>query len=223
MSNFGLCPGHCEGVSWRREFLFYVSEECSFVCVLVGSAVGLILKTLPLGSSSNLISVLVFFLLKSIYLFGCVGLSCGMQDLSLWHARWVAHGMWDPVPRPGIEPKSPASEGGLLTPGPPRKSVSSFILGLAAWRLLHTRIVGLSGELGSICRIWGFLSFLLSFFFFFRILHSFFSCCGCPKLGKLSKLFFSIKVLAAPPGVWVKLAFLGTKRHLYSSQRVVLT
>ena len=157
------------------------------------------------------------------YSFGCVGLSCGTRDISLWHARWVAHGMWDLVPWPGIEPKSPASEGGLLTPGPPRKSVSSFILGLAAWRLLHTRIVGLSGELGSICRIWGFLSFLLSFFFFFRILHSFFSCCGCPKLGKLSKLFFSIKVLAAPPGVWVKLAFLGTKRHLYSSQRVVLT
>ena len=157
------------------------------------------------------------------YSFGCVSLSCGTRDISLWHARWVAHGMWDLVPWPGIEPKSPASEGGLLTPGPPRKSVSSFILGLAAWRLLHTRIVGLSGELGSICRIWGFLSFLLSFFFFFRILHSFFSCCGCPKLGKLSKLFFSIKVLAAPPGVWVKLAFLGTKRHLYSSQRVVLT
>ena len=157
------------------------------------------------------------------YSFGCVGLSCGTRDISLWHARWVAHGMWDPVPRPGIEPKSPASEGGLLTPGPPRKSASSFILGFAAWRLLHTRIVGLSGELGSICRIWGFLSFLLSFFFFFRILHSFFSCCGCPKLGKLSKLFFSIKVLAAPPGVWVKLAFLGTKQHLYSSQCVVLT
>ena len=166
MSNFGLCPGRCEGVSWKRKFLLYSSEECSFVCVLVGSAVGLILKTLPLGSSSNLISVLVFFLLKSIYLFGCVGLSCGMQDLSLWHARWVAHGMWDLVPWPGIEPKSPASEGGLLTPGPPRKSVSSFILGLAAWRLLHTRIVGLSGELGSICRIRGFLSFLLFFFFF---------------------------------------------------------
>ena len=87
MSNFGLCPGRCEGVSWKRKFLLYSSEECSFVCVLVGSAVGLILKTLPLGSSSNLISVLVFFLLKSIYLFGCVGLSCGMQDLSLWHAR----------------------------------------------------------------------------------------------------------------------------------------
>ena len=68
MSNFGLCPGHCEGVSWRREFLFYVSEECSFVFVVVGSAVGFILKTLPLGSSSNLISVLVFFLLKSIHL-----------------------------------------------------------------------------------------------------------------------------------------------------------
>ena len=100
------------------------------------------------------------------YSFGCVGLSCGTRDISLWHARWVAHGMWDLVPWPGIEPKSPASEGGLLTPGPPRKSVSSFILGLAAWRLLHTRIVGLSGELGSICRIRGFLSFLLFFFFF---------------------------------------------------------
>ena len=112
--------------------------------------------------------------------------------------RLSAHGMWNLVPRPGIDPKSPVLEGGLLTPGPPRKSISSFILGLAAWRLLHTRIVGLSGELGSICRIGGFLSFLL---FLGGIPHSFFSCCGCPKLGKLSKLFFSIEVLAAPPGV----------------------
>ena len=59
----------------------------SICVVLVGSAIGFILKTLPLGSSSNLISVLLFFSLKSIYLFGCVGLSCGMQGLSLWHAR----------------------------------------------------------------------------------------------------------------------------------------
>ena len=153
------------------------------------------------------------------YSFGCVSLSCGTRDISLWHARWVAHGMWDPVPWPGIEPKSPASEGGLLTPGPPRKSASSFILGFAAWRLLHTRIVGSSGELGSICKISGFLSFLL---FFFRIPHSFSVAVVAPNLASYQN-FFSIKVLAAPPRVWVKLAFLGTKQHLYSSQPVVLT
>ena len=121
------------------------------------------------------------------YSFGCVGLSCGTRDISLWHARWVAHGMWDPVPRPGIEPKSPASEGGLLTPGPPRKSASSFILGFAAWRLLHTRIVGSSGELGSICKISGFLSFLL---FFFRIPHSFSVAVVAPNLATYQNCFF---------------------------------
>ena len=121
------------------------------------------------------------------YSFGCVGLSCGTRDISLWHARWVAHGMWDLVPWPGIEPKSPASEGGLLTPGPPRKSVSSFILGLAAWRLLHTRIVGSSGELGSICKISGFLSFLL---FFFRIPHSFSVAVVAPNLATYQNCFF---------------------------------
>ena len=121
------------------------------------------------------------------YSFGCVSLSCGTRDISLWHARWVAHGMWDPVPRPGIEPKSPASEGGLLTPGPPRKSASSFILGFAAWRLLHTRIVGSSGELGSICKISGFLSFLL---FFFRIPHSFSVAVVAPNLATYQNCFF---------------------------------
>ena len=95
--------------------------------------------------------------------------------------------MWDPVPRPGIEPKSPASEGGLLTPGPPRKSASSFILGFAAWRLLHTRIVGSSGELGSICKISGFLSFLL---FFFRIPHSFSVAVVAPNLATYQNCFF---------------------------------
>jgi len=33
----------------------------------------------------------------------------------------LVHGMWD-LPRPGIEPMSPALGGGLLTTGPPGKS-----------------------------------------------------------------------------------------------------
>ena len=57
-------------------------------------------------------------------------LCCGMQDLSLWHtgSLVVAHGLSCPeacgilVPRPGIEPASPALEGGFLTTGPPGKS-----------------------------------------------------------------------------------------------------
>ena len=37
----------------------------------------------------------------------------------------VAHGMWD-LPRPGIEPMSPALAGGFLTTGPPGKSSHSL-------------------------------------------------------------------------------------------------
>ena len=71
------------------------------------------------------------------------GLSCGTRDLSLRCAGSsscgvrapkcvgsvvVVHGLSCPatagiiVPRPGIEPESPALEGGFLTTGPPGKS-----------------------------------------------------------------------------------------------------
>ena len=40
--------------------------------------------------------------------------SCGARALLL-------HGMWD-LPRPGLEPVSPALAGGFLTTAPPRKS-----------------------------------------------------------------------------------------------------
>ena len=33
--------------------------------------------------------------------------------------------MWDLVPRPGIKPKLPALEHGVLATGPPRKSLDS--------------------------------------------------------------------------------------------------
>ena len=60
-----------------------------------------------------------------------LGLSCGMQDLLLLHARSlvVAYGLSRPaacgilVPPLGIKPVSPALEGGLLTTGPPGKSL----------------------------------------------------------------------------------------------------
>ena len=67
-------------------------------------------------------------LLKKIYVFGCNG-------SQLWHAGCVfvqsgfrVHGLSRPVaygildPQPGIEPTSPALEGGLLTTGLPGKS-----------------------------------------------------------------------------------------------------
>lgn len=38
-------------------------------------------------------------------------------------AEWL-HGMWDP-PGPGIDPASPALQGGFLTPGPPGRSTLS--------------------------------------------------------------------------------------------------
>ena len=84
------------------------------------------------------------------------GLSCGTWDLSLWHAGFslvVSHGLLSScvarapehagsvvaanglscpaacgilVPQPGIEPASPALEGGFLTAGPPGKSLHIF-------------------------------------------------------------------------------------------------
>ena len=64
------------------------------------------------------------------------GLSCGMRDLQLWHVCFslvvvcelscpVACGIL--VPRPGIEPVSPALEGRLPATGPPGKSRHSIL------------------------------------------------------------------------------------------------
>ena len=44
--------------------------------------------------------------------------------------------MWD-LPRPGLEPVSPALAGGFLTPGPPGKSLYLF---LEAHVLIHFHI-----------------------------------------------------------------------------------
>ena len=65
---------------------------------------------------------------------GTWDLRCGMWDLSLWCAGSVvvAHGLSCPaargilVPQPGIEPATPALEGGFLTIGPPGKSPILF-------------------------------------------------------------------------------------------------
>ena len=92
-------------------------------------------------------SFLFFFLIYFIYL-AASGLSCStrdlhcnMRDLSLQHTGSsspragsvvVAHGLSCHaacgilVPRPGIEPESPALEGGFLTTGPPGKSQHQY-------------------------------------------------------------------------------------------------
>ena len=61
MNNFGLYPGHCEVVLWRMKVLLYFSEECSFVFVLVGSEIGLRLKTLPLEAAQISFQFSFFF------------------------------------------------------------------------------------------------------------------------------------------------------------------
>ena len=56
--------------------------------------------------------------------------SCGVQALKHMGSVVAAHGLICPaacgilVPRPGIEPASPALEGGFLTTGPPGKSLN---------------------------------------------------------------------------------------------------
>ena len=54
--------------------------------------------------------------------------SCGSRALELRLSScgtraWLLHGMWD-LPRPGLEPVSPALAGGFLTPAPPGKPLS---------------------------------------------------------------------------------------------------
>ena len=45
----------------------------------------------------------------------------------LWHMGLVAQGMWD-LPRPGVEPISPALQGGFLTTGPPGVQKRAMLL-----------------------------------------------------------------------------------------------
>ena len=70
-----------------------------------------------------------FFFLTFIY-FAALGLSCGTRNLSLPCAGFslvAARGLSCPaargilVPQPGMEPTSPALEGGFLTTGPREK------------------------------------------------------------------------------------------------------
>ena len=91
----------------------------------------------------NVIS-LFFFNILFLYFLAALCVSCGTQDLSLWHVGFslvwrtssvvVAHGLSCHVacgilvPRPGIEPASPALEGGFFTTGPPGKSLVKLIL-----------------------------------------------------------------------------------------------
>ena len=51
--------------------------------------------------------------------------SCGMQVISCGAQVLVLHGVWG-LPRPGIEPMSPALAGGFFTTTLPRKSQATF-------------------------------------------------------------------------------------------------
>ena len=97
------------------------------------------------------------FLKIFIYLFilflAASGLSCGAWPLCcsvpaslwLWHVGLVvvAHRLSCPVacgiliPRPGIEPMSPALEGWFLTTGPPGKSQMLSIFSCACWPFVY--------------------------------------------------------------------------------------
>ena len=52
-----------------------------------------------------------------------VGLECRLSSCGAW--AQLLHGMWD-LPRPGIQPMSPALAGGFLTTMPPRKPTFFF-------------------------------------------------------------------------------------------------
>ena len=105
----------------------------SFTCVIF-------LRFIPIVPRSVASFFLFFFFLKIfIYLFiwlrRVLVAACGLLSSGVWalkHMHWgsvvVACGLSCPaacgilVPRPGIEPASPALEGGFLTTGPPGKS-----------------------------------------------------------------------------------------------------
>ena len=70
-------------------------------------------------SSSRTESVSVYFNFYNIYLFGCVD-SHGLFSCGTWLSCPTACGVL--VSQPGIEPTSPALQGGFLTTGPPQKS-----------------------------------------------------------------------------------------------------
>ena len=93
-----------------------------------------------------------FFFFKYLFIyFAALGLSCGTQDLSLLCAGFslvAARGLSCPaacgilVPQPGMEPTSPALEGGFLTTGPPEKSLllnpNERVSG--TWTLTHPKL-----------------------------------------------------------------------------------
>ena len=93
----------------------------------------------PLGNTVTCpypLFVSSFFLFFLIFFYVAVsGLSCRARDLSLRLAGsvFVAMALVAPwhvgisVPQPGMEPASPTSEGGFLTPEPPGKSPAFLI------------------------------------------------------------------------------------------------
>ena len=82
-----------------------------------------------------LIAVSIFKMLIYLIYLAASSLSCFMQYLSLWHSASLVtvHGLncSEPhgilVPGPGIEPMSPALQGGFLTTGPPGRSLEKFL------------------------------------------------------------------------------------------------
>ena len=109
------------------------------VCCGPGESMYCILTTL---TNKSFIEIILFFSHNSILVvlfgsgeceMGCfwgavLGLHCGM-----WASVVAVCGLSCPtahgilVPQPGIEPTSPALEGGFLTTGPPGRSQESYI------------------------------------------------------------------------------------------------
>ena len=82
----------------------------------------------PVRSEVNVIFYLLFKILAAR------GLCCGTPTLLLWCGGSRACGLSCPmacgilVPQPGIEPVSPALEGGFLTTGPPGTYLKEMLI-----------------------------------------------------------------------------------------------
>ena len=114
---------------WTCEILFYWTD-CNPLLLLFISMVKLS-KIWPVDSCVLLAVPVILSLSLSLSFFGVVlGLYC-----STWASLAAAHRLSCPaacrilVPRPGIEPASPALEGRFFTTAPPGKSLPVTLLG----------------------------------------------------------------------------------------------
>ena len=135
--------------TWYAVFFLYLLKARSKSCTISSN---------KSYQSSNLywsFSFLCFFknnlcwVFKKIFIYlflPGLGLSCSTQDLLLWRVGFslvVARGLscltacGILVPSPGIEPKSPALEGGFLTIGAPGKSRSFSFFNYYSFTILY--------------------------------------------------------------------------------------